>query len=189
MWTEKRIIEYLKENLKGTRLEHTLSVRDTAIKLAEIYGEDVEKARIAALIHDCAKYIDYKEMLNIIEKCGYNNMEADVEIKGILHAPVGACLAKTIMGVEDEDILNAIIYHTTGRKNMSLLEKIIYLADYIEPHRNFPGVDEVREVAYKEDLDKALLISLNKTIKYIIEKGQLLHINTVEARNYLLQYR
>lgn len=189
MWTEEKMIEYLRENLKDARVKHSLRVKDTAIKLAEIYGEDVKKATIAAIIHDCAKYVNFKEMLNIIEKCGYNNIEADTQIKEILHAPVGAYIAKTTMGVEDEDILNAITYHTTGRKNMTLLEKIIYLADYIEPYRNFPGVDEVREMAYKGELDKALLLSFNKTIKYIIEKGQLLHINTVEARNHLLQNR
>lgn len=189
MWTEVRMIEYLKENLKSSRVEHSLSVRDTAVKLAKIYGADIEKAKVAGLIHDCAKYMDLKEMLNIIEKYGYTSIKGDIEIESILHAPVGAHIARNTMGVEDEDILNAIAYHTTGRKNMSLLEKIIYLSDYIEPLRNFPGVEEVREVAYGEDLNKALLISYDKTIKHIVNKGQLLHTNTVEARNYLLRYR
>ena len=189
MWTEERMLEYLKKNLKSSRIEHSISVRDTAVKLSEIYGGNIEKAKVAGLIHDCAKYMDFKEMLNILEKCGYNNSESDTEIKAIIHADVGVCIAKHTMEVEDEDTLNAIAYHTTGRNNMSLLEKIIYLADYIEPLRDFPGVEEVREIAYKENLDKALLLSLNNTIKHIIEKGQLLHINTVEARNYLLRNR
>lgn len=185
MWEEEKMLKYLKENLKEGRFRHSISVKDTAIKLAEIYGADLEKAKIAALIHDCAKYVDIQNMLNILEKYGDNNNKC-FEIPAILHAPVGAYIAKDIMEVEDKDILNAITYHTTGRKNMSLLEKIIYLADYIEPFRSFPGVEDVRKLAYNGELNKAMLLSFDNTIKYIVERGQLLHKDTIEARNYIL---
>lgn len=186
MWEEGRMLAYLKENLKEGRFRHSISVKDTAVRLAEIYGADLEKAKIAGLIHDCAKYVDIQNMLNIIEKYGDNNINGCLKIPAILHAPVGAYIAKDTMEVYDKDILNAIAYHTTGRKNMSLLEKIIYLADYIEPFRSFPGVEDVRKLAYNGDLDKAMLLSFDNTIKYIVERGQLLHKDTIEARNYIL---
>lgn len=185
MWSDDKIMAYLKENLKESRLKHSLGVRDTAIKLAKIYHEDLEKARIAGLVHDCAKYMKNEDMLNIAEKCGYNINKVCLKNPSLLHGVAGSYIAKTIMGIEDEYILNAITYHTTGRRNMTLLEKIIFMADYIEPSRDFKGVEEVRNLAYK-DIDKALLKSLDKTITYVINEGQLLHVDTVEARNYIL---
>lgn len=189
MWTEEKIIEYLKKNLKKERLDHSLSVKDTAIKLAEIYGEDKEKAKMAALIHDCAKCIDDEEMINISERYGHNIDEVSRNTPNILHGHVGAYIAKDTMGISDKDVLNAIAYHTTGRENMSLLEKIIYIADYIEPLRDFPRVDEIRRIAYYDNLDKALMLSFNNTIKYIVDRNQLLHNDTIEARNYMLYTR
>lgn len=186
MWTEEQMIEYLKDNLKESRFNHSIGVRDTAIKLAKIYGEDEEKAKIAGLIHDCAKYINNDNMLNISKKYGHNITEVEKNTPSILHGCVGAYIAENIMGITDKYILDAIIYHTTGRKNMTLLDKIIYLADYIEPLRNFPGVDNVRNIAYNKGLDEAIMISFNNTIKYVIERNQLLHNKTVEARNYML---
>lgn len=185
MWSEEKILEYLKENLNMKRLKHSLSVRDTAVKLAKIYGEDIEKARIAGLVHDCAKYMEKDKMVNIAEKYGYNINEICIKTPSLLHGAAGAYLAKNIMGIEDEDILNSIAYHTTGRKDMSPLEKIIYMADYIEPLRCFPGVEEVRNLTYK-DIDKALIVSLENTMQYIIKNGQLLHCDTVEARNHMV---
>ncbi|CDI50238.1 metal dependent phosphohydrolase [Clostridium tetani 12124569] len=90
------------------------------------------------------------------------------------------------MGIKDQDILNAIRYHTTGRENMTMLEKIIYLSDYIEPGRKYPGVEKVRELAF-QDIDKALINSFNITIKYVIEKDQVLHLDTIKGRNFLLK--
>jgi len=90
------------------------------------------------------------------------------------------------MEIKDKGIFNAIAYHTTGRKNMTLLEKIIYLADYVEPLRKYPGVEELRELAFK-DMDIALIKSFDITIKYVIDKGQMLHLNTIEGRNYLIK--
>lgn len=186
MWSEDKIIEYLKTNLKPKRFNHSIGVRDTAVKLAKIYGEDVDKARIAGLIHDCAKYVGDEEMINCYKNHGNKLDEVEKNMPTILHGKVGSYVAKEIMGVYDNDILNAIAYHTTGRVNMSILEKIIYIADYIEPSRDFPTVDTLRNIAFNEDLDKAIIFSFNNTIKYIIDGNQLLHKDTIEARNYML---
>ncbi|EDS76401.1 bis(5'-nucleosyl)-tetraphosphatase (symmetrical) YqeK [Clostridium massiliodielmoense] len=186
MWSEDSMVEYLKNNLKPKRFNHSIGVRDTAVKLAEIYGEDINKARISGLIHDCAKYVKGKKMIEIYKEHGNSVDEVEKNMPAILHGKVGCYVAKEVMGVEDKDILNAIAYHTTGRVNMSLLEKIIYIADYIEPLRDFPGVDNLRDIAFNEDLDKALILSFNNTIKYVIEGNQLLHKDTIEARNYML---
>lgn len=185
MWSEQQIKDYLKENLKPKRYEHSLGVRDTAVKLAKIYNCDIEKANKAGLVHDCAKNMTDAELIDIAKKSGLVIDEVCEESPQLLHGPVGALIAKEKMGIEDKDILNAIAYHTTGRKHMSLLEKIVYIADYIEPLRNFPGVDELREKAFI-NLDEALLKSFNNTIKFIIDRGQLLHLNTIEGRNYLV---
>lgn len=185
MWDERKITEYLKENLNKQRFEHSLRVMDTAVELAKLYNIDEEKARLAGLVHDCAKNLGSEEMISIIER---NNADVDdiyIKSPALAHGLVGAIIAKTDMGIEDEDVLNAIIYHTTGREAMSTLEKVIYIADYIEPMRNFEGVQKLRELAY-ENLDEALLLSFNETIKYVIFREQLLHMNTIKARNYLL---
>lgn len=189
MWSEEQIKNYLKQNLRNKRYEHVLGVRDTAIKLAEHYKEDTEKARFAALIHDCAKNISDDQIILIAEKHKLAIDDITKISPQLLHGSIAAIIAKEEMGITDEDVLNAVTYHTTGRKGMSLLEKIIYIADYIEPSRNFQGVDELRRAAF-QDLDKALIKAFDNTIKFVVERGQLLHINTIEGRNYLLsKYR
>lgn len=185
MWSEEQIKKYLKENLKPKRYEHVLGVRESAIKLAEIYNGDIEKAKIAALVHDCAKNMNDQQLIKISKEHNLNINEICKQSPQLLHGPVGAIIAKETMGIEDKDILNAVAYHTTGRKNMSLLEMIIYIADYIEPNRTFPGIDSLRRLAY-EDLELALLKSFDNTIKFVIDRGELLHLDTIESRNYIL---
>jgi predicted HD superfamily hydrolase involved in NAD metabolism len=185
MWSEEKINQYLMNNLKNKRYEHSLGVKNTAIKLAEKYGENTLKAGIAGLVHDCAKNMNSDEIINMVEKNGYEIDPIYEHSPDLLHGLAGAIVAKNIMGIEDEDIFNSIAYHTTARENMSLLEKIIYIADYVEPSRNFPGVEELRRVA-SENLDEALILSLSNTICFVINKGQLLHSDTVKARNYLI---
>lgn len=185
MWNEEQIIEYLKEKLKKSRYEHSLSVRNTAIKMAKIYNADVEKAGTAGLVHDCAKYMSNGQILSIAEQ---NGMEVDEVARAnpqLLHGSIAAVIAKNIMGICDEDILSAVKYHTTGKKNMNILEKIVYISDYIEPLRDFPGVEELREKALT-DLNGALLDAFNNTIKVVISRNQLLHLNTIQGRNYLI---
>ncbi|APM38265.1 bis(5'-nucleosyl)-tetraphosphatase (symmetrical) YqeK [Clostridium kluyveri] len=185
MWSEEEIKEYLKERLSEKRYKHSLNVKITAIKLAEAYNGDVNKAALAGLIHDCAKYMSGNEILNLAVKNGILIDEVSRLNPNLLHGSVAVVVAKKIMGIFDEDILSAIACHTTGKKNMNLLEKIIYIADYIEPARNFPGVEELREKAFV-DLDGAILDAFNNTIKVVINRGQLLHLNTIEGRNYLV---
>lgn len=186
MWDEEKIKEYLKTNLKPKRYRHVMGVRDTAYKLAIIHNEDRNKAILGALIHDCAKNKSNEEIIKIVQNSSYVIGDEEYRIPELLHGLAGAIIAKELMGIEDEDVLNSSIYHTTGRKNMTLLEKIIYIADYIEPSRDFPGVEDLREITFN-NLDEGLLKAFNNTIKYVVEKGGILHKRTVEARDYLLK--
>lgn len=186
MWTENMIIDYLKENLTESRFIHTIGVLETAQKLADLYGEDIDKVRYAALLHDCAKNLSVQEQLKI---CSDENLELDdITLKNcsLIHSHAGAVIASKTMGIKDDYILEAIRYHTTGRENMTKLDKIIYLADYIEPNRIFKRVDEMREVAFSKGLDKAISLAIDNTINFIIERKQLIHIDTIMARNYLI---
>lgn len=175
----------LKQSLKPGRYIHSVRTMKEAVALAEHYGEDSDKAAVAGLLHDCAKKLKDDE---ILEYCRINGIElSEVEKKQVylLHGEVGAIIAREKYGVEDESILNAIKYHTTGYTNMSMLDKIIFLADYIEPGRTHGGVCIPRELAYK-DLNKALVSAFDSTIKYVIEQQGLIHPNTIEARNNIL---
>lgn len=186
MWSEKKILEYLKRNLTEKRFSHVLNVCETSEKLAKLYGADVEKAKISALIHDCAKNFKEDYLIDLLQKANVTIDEITIRNFELLHGHAAAVIGKNEMEIYDEEILMAAKYHTTGRENMSLLEKIIYLADYIEPGRVFDGVDLLRKVAFNKSLDEALLIAIDNTIKYILSKGQLIHIDTIKARNYLL---
>jgi predicted HD superfamily hydrolase involved in NAD metabolism len=153
--------------------------------MGEYYKLDIEKCRLAGLVHDCAKNMSSSQLKELILKQGYVVDQVCEYSSAVMHGLGGAIIARNIMGIKDEDVLNAVTYHTTGRRNMSVLEKVIYLADYIEPNRNFPGIEELRELSYK-DLNEALLWSFNNTITYVLARGQLLHSDTIDGRNYLL---
>jgi len=185
MWSEEKIDEYLRKKLKTNRYEHSLGVKNTAIELALKYGANPFKARIAGIVHDCAKNMSNNEIINMVKENNYEVDDIYQNSPQLLHGLAGAIIAKNIMGIEDEDIFNSIAYHTTARENMSLLEKIIYIADYVEPLRNFSGVDELRKIV-NQNLEEALILSLSNTICYVINKGELLHFNTVKARNHLI---
>jgi predicted HD superfamily hydrolase involved in NAD metabolism len=160
----------IKEQLTEHRYLHTVGVMETAIKLAEKYGADSKKAELAAIFHDYAKFRPKEEMRGIIIKEGMPAELLDYNSE-LWHAPVGAFLAERDAGIHDKEVLDAIRYHTSGRPGMALLEKIIYLADYIEPGRQFPGVDEVRDLA-QTNLNKALIKSVQNTIMFLMKKGQ-----------------
>ncbi|WP_315108551.1 bis(5'-nucleosyl)-tetraphosphatase (symmetrical) YqeK [Clostridium intestinale] len=185
MWSNEEILEYLKENLKESRYEHTLGVVKTAKALAKINGVEEEKAELAALIHDSAKNMHINSMKKMLEENFEQIDDIEEKTPQLLHGKVAAIIGKNIMGIEDEEVLSAAAYHTTGKGNMTLLEKIIYIADYIEPNRVYPGVEELRKLTF-EDLDKGVIVGLNNTINYILKQGGLIHPNTVEARNYLI---
>lgn len=179
---------YLKNNLIENRYIHVLGVVETAIKLAKINEVDEKKAEIAALAHDIAKNMTIYELKEIIDK---NNIELsydEEENQEIWHSIVGPIVAKEVFKIEDEEILSAMRWHTTGKENMSKLDKVIYMADMIEPNRNFKGVDVLRRETFK-DLDNGVLQGLNHTIKYLLNKDVPININSIKARNYLLLHK
>ena len=169
--------------LKHKRIPHVLGTEQEAIRLAERYGADVEKARVAALLHDCTKRLDMEEQLALCRQYGIRLDVLEQQALKLLHAKTGAAIARDVFGVDDE-IYRAIWWHTTGHAGMTLLEKIMYLADYIEPSRDFPGVDKLRAVCYK-DLDEGLLMGLEMTIEEMTEMGNPVHHATIEARDAL----
>lgn len=169
--------------LNHRRIPHVLGTEQEAVRLALRWGYDVERAQRAALLHDCTKRLNLPEQLALAERfqVPLDDMERR-EIK-LLHAKTGAAIAEAVFGT-DEELTNAIRWHTTGRANMTLPEKIIYLADYIEPSRNFPGVDALRTRCY-EDLDGGLLMGLEMTIQEMEEQGKAVHYATIQARDAL----
>ncbi|MBH1940971.1 bis(5'-nucleosyl)-tetraphosphatase (symmetrical) YqeK [Mobilitalea sibirica] len=171
--------------LKDSRYLHCLGVEEVSCDLAVIYGCDLEKACIAGLVHDCAKNINDD---NLLEECrAYNIPVSEIEMKSphLLHAKVGAYHAKVQYEIEDDDILNAITYHTTGRPGMSLLEKIIFTADYIEPYREeLPRIYEIRKAAYDNKLDQAIVMILENTLDYLQNTGAVIDTLTKDTYEY-----
>ena len=171
--------------LKPKRMPHVLGTEQEAVRLVRRYGGDETQARIAALLHDCTKKLDMAQQLALCEKYGIMLDELEQTALKLLHSKTGAAIARDVFGVEDA-VYDAILYHTTGKPDMTRLEKIIYLADYIEPTRDFPGVDELRKTVY-EDMDKGLLMGLTMTIQEMEEMGNPVHHLTRDARDYLLK--
>ncbi len=175
--------EKLSDKLDKKRYEHSIGVSYIAASMAMVFGEDVEKAMIAGLLHDCAKNIPSDEK---VEKCKKHKIPVNsFEKKNpeLLHAKLSAYYAKKKYEVEDNDILSAITWHTTGRADMTTLEKIIYIADYIEPNRKpLPEIEEIRREAYK-DLDKCLVHILKNIVSYL-EKRDKDSIDPVTKETY-----
>lgn len=181
-------IEYkLEEMLPERRLKHSMNVSQCAVKLSEIYSYDMEKAKLAGLIHDCAKYFNDDQVEDSIKKFNIELDSLEENNISLSHSVIGSYVIQETFNIKDEDIINAVRYHTTGRENMTILEKIIYMADLIEEGRKFPLVDKLRELAYNGSLDEALLLSFNNTIKFVMDNNQLIHPRTVSARNYILR--
>ena len=176
------IKEYIESNLKEKRIIHTYSVVDEAVRLAQRYGEDVEKAAFAALCHDMCRGMSTAVLNMYIRQLGLPQILIDKP--NLSHGKVAAEILKKDYGIADEDILNAVSYHTTGRKDMSDFEKIIFLADAIEPGRTYPTVEETRALAY-DNLDRACINSLERTIEYINGTGNYLDPDTIKARDDL----
>jgi predicted HD superfamily hydrolase involved in NAD metabolism len=180
-------LEIVKGQLTEHRYVHTIGVMETALQLAKQFGADEKKAELSAIFHDYAKFRPKEEMKQIIieEKMPSALLEYNSEL---WHAPVGAFLARKEAGITDEEVLDAIRYHTSGRPGMTVLEKVIYVADYIEPGRHFPGVEEVRDLA-KEDLDKALVKAVQNTIQFLMKKNQPVFPDTFHTYNDLVANR
>ena len=179
-----KIQHTLKKELDENRYHHTLGVMYTSASMAMRYDVDVQKALYAGLLHDCAKCIHSDKKIRLCEKYGLPVSSVEKENPSLLHARLGAYLAHEKYGVKDEEIIYAIESHTTGRPGMSMLEKIVYIADYIEPNREkFDGLEEARRLAYL-DLDMAMKYILESTIAFVKERGRLLHPLSLEALEY-----
>ncbi|OJG71377.1 HAD superfamily hydrolase [Enterococcus phoeniculicola] len=164
------------------RFKHVLGVEETAIALAKKYGASPEKASIAALTHDYAKERPDDEFILVINRDGYDKELLNYG-NAIWHGLVGADFVSRELGITDEEILSAIRLHTTGAAQMSLLDKIIYVADYIEPGRTFPGVKEARELALL-DLDEAVAFETKHTLEHLLAQEQKIYPKTIETYNY-----
>lgn len=171
----------IKTRMPEKRYIHTIGVMETAISLANKYGENIKSAETAAILHDIAKYADEDWMRQIVMQNGLDSRLVHWGSE-ILHGPVGAWIAQNEFNIINKDILNAIRFHTTGRAGMSKLEKIIYIADMIEPNRNFPGVEELRIVA-NEDLDKALEACICHSISFLVQTKQPIFPVSIECYN------
>ena len=169
--------------LKPKRMPHVLGTEQEAVRLARQYGADVTKAQIAALLHDCTKKLNRDEQLALCAHYGIVPDPLERQTLKLLHAKTGAAVARDLFGVDD-DIYNAIYWHTTGKADMTVLEKVIYMADYVEPNRVFDGVDDLRDAVHT-DLDMGLLMGLQDSIEEMTERGNPVHYRTVEAKEYL----
>ncbi|OUM88159.1 MAG: phosphohydrolase [Bacillus thermozeamaize] len=181
------LIEAVRKVLTEHRFRHTLGVAETAKRLAARYGADVEKAEIAGILHDYAKFWPASKMREVILQepdLPDDLLDYDQEL---WHAPVGSVAIRRELGIADPEIVDAVRYHTSGRVAMSPLEKVVCLADYIEPNRNFPGVDEIRALA-EEDLDRALATAFGGTIQFLIRHRKRVYPLTLLAYNDLLHH-
>ena len=171
--------------LKPKRMPHVLGTEQEAVRLARQYGADETQARIAALLHDCTKKLDMDQQLALCAQYHIQLDDLEQHALKLLHAKTGAAIARDVFAVDDA-VYRAIYWHTTGHADMTLLEKIIYLADYIEPSRDFPGVDDLRQAVHA-DLDRGLLKALDDSIQDMRQWGNPVHHNTLDARDYLLR--
>lgn len=174
----------LKSKLSASRYEHSLSVSFTCVCLAMKYGYPLQKAEIAGLIHDCAKCYHDDKILKLCQKHRIPVSDAEKKAPAVLHAKYGAWLAKKQFGIDDSEILNAVACHTTGKPDMQLLDKILYVADYIEARRDKAGnLTAMRKLAF-EDLDQALYQIMKGTLDYLGKKGSSVDPMTAEAFAY-----
>ncbi|RJQ51773.1 MAG: HD domain-containing protein [Actinobacteria bacterium] len=176
--------ERIRSRCGASNWQHFLRTASTAAHLAESAGLDVEKARLAGLLHDYARSEPRERLVEMAEERGIAVNEVERQTPYLLHGPVGASLVEEELNVHDEELLQAIRYHTIGRPGMSPLEKIVYLADMIEPARSFPGVEEIRAAAARS-LDEAFKLAYRRSLEHLLESGKPLHPATVDVWNWL----
>lgn len=184
MYDTEAYMKILKNTLSSRRFYHSLCVSQSAKKLAERYNQDVEKAEIAGLLHDITKETGKAAQLEIIKYAGVELHPFDKRGDKFLHQASGSAMAK-ILGIEDEEILDAIRYHTTGKANMTMLEQIIYLADFISADRDHKDIDIIRKETQR-GIEYGLLYGTAYTIKSVASRQILLHPMTVEAYNWII---
>lgn len=172
----------LKRMLKKDRYNHSLRVEKEAVKLAGFWGEDKQKAAIAGLLHDCGRYVEGSDLLKEARKYGIKITKFEEFEPKLVHAPLSAVVAKIIFGINDKKILSSIALHTLGSEKMTLLDKIIYLADHIESGRRFLDVKKIRRLAYK-NMDTAIIASISSMIGALANKGLPIHDQTFRTRN------
>lgn len=184
-WTDEKIITLIRSKLTADRFNHSLNVADSAKELALSYGADVDKAYTAGLLHDVMKNASEEEQLGVLSEAGIELMPVERENKKLWHAIAGAAYVKFVMGIDDRDIIRAVRYHTTGRSGMSLLERIVYLADYISADRNYNGVEDMRRLC-KSDSDEAILYALTFGIPDLVSKGRVIHPDSIDLYNEVI---
>ena len=179
----------LEKSLKPSRYQHSLGVAETAVFLAQRFGLNEEQAKVAGLLHDCAREFRNEDLIAEAEKrlIMVGNIERQMPL--LLHAYVGSRLVTEKYGVSDHAIEQAIWRHTVGGAKMTKLDKIIWFADMIEPNRDYPGVEELRSLAKTAALDDMVLAGLTQSITFVLQKGGLIHPDTVIARNEILLNR
>lgn len=172
--------------MRAKRIPHVMGVEEEAVKLARRWGADPELARRAGILHDCTKYYELPEQLDICEEYGVRLDALEQKAVKLLHSKTGACIARGVFGQPDA-VYDAIFWHTTGKADMTTLEKVLYIADYMEPNRDFDGVERLRHLAYT-DLDKAMLLGVEMTIQEMQQRQVPIHTNTLQARDWLRQH-
>lgn len=183
--TAEDIRKYIKNNLSEKRYNHSLGVAAEAEKLAKLYGADIDKAIFSGLAHDLAKEIPFDKLKNFLSEynCGDILKKYDAPL---IHGPAAAVILNHKFGIDDKEILDAVCYHTTGKENMDLLTKIIYVSDFTENGRSFPEAKRARELSY-ENLDEAIIYESGCVIINTVNRGNIIHPDTVYTRNFLLR--
>ena len=185
MLYDKKMREDILSRLEGYRYTHTLGCEKATMWLGEKYGKDPKKCSLAAVLHDITKRLSREEQLYLCDKYGIIPCDVEKIEWKMLHGRTAAAIARDVYKIP-EDVAHAIEYHTTGCENMTTLDKIVYLADFIEETRDFKGVEPARALA-KKDIDKALLYCFDFSISDLIERGKLIHKDTMQARNWLIK--
>ena len=189
MYSTEEIIDILDIRLSKKRYQHSLNVAEEAGKLAEHYNyKDTEKAYIAGLLHDICKEISKEEQLAMVSASDMDVTDVELVTPPLFHAIAGARYCEQVLEIHDEDILNAIRYHTVGRAGMSRLEEIIYIADLISEDRNYKDVNKMRKYAY-QSIEKAMLEALKFSVTDVVGKGSMLPHHTIEAYNHYISLR
>lgn len=183
---KEQILHYVKTHLTTARYQHVVGVAAAAKQLAIQYGGDPEQAEIAGLLHDVAKQLPLEKMQSLAQRSFGDTLDTEIMVNGnLLHGYAAVTMARELFGVTDATLLASLAHHTTGAPVMNTLEKIVFLADYIEVHRTFPGVETLRALA-KQDLDRAVLAGYDSTLYHLLEEKQPIYVGTVVNRNALL---
>lgn len=180
--TKQNFENLIEQKLKPARYEHSLNVAKSAVELAKLYGADEDKAYICGILHDVMKNATPQEQLDIINKAGIRLTDLEMKNQKLWHAIAGCAYMEHELGISDKEMVDAVKYHTTAKANMTMLEKIIYIADYISADRDYDGVDDMRKKAY-ENIDLAVLEGTQFSIMELAKKCKAIHPDTLAAYN------